>query len=150
MSQLWIPVLDEHMQKLNKSSISLYSLALLRKVYSISSPPRTLAYFFLLDLVLWSCRNLQQCMQALLGITRHQGCSPPLVPHWVPQNPLLQRPEGMFSCLFLFLLVIKHVISWTRVNKRDFLWKESLISHQCEISYQQAGWFVWMLPLFCN
>lgn len=144
MNQIWIPILAEHMEKLSKGSICLFSLALLRKVYCISSSPRTSAYSFLLDLVLCPCRNLQQCMQALLGITRHQGCSPPLG----TTNPLLQRPEGMFFCLFL--LVVKHIMSWTRVNKRDFSWKESLTSHQCEISYQQAGWFVWMLSLFCN
>lgn len=100
MSQLWIPLLDEHMQKLNKSSIYLFSLALLRKVYCISSPPRPK------NLVLWSCRILQQCMQALLGITRHQECSPLTGYHKsfaaeARRDVLLPVPAGCSACYIL-------------------------------------------------
>ena len=56
----------------------------------------------------------------------------------------------MFSCLSLFLLVVKHVKSWTRVNRRDFSWKENLVSHQYGFSYHQASWFGWTPPSFCD
>ena len=93
LSQLWIPILDEHMQKWNEGSIFFYLLAPPRKVYHASPPPKTSVYYVLLDLVLCSRGNLCQCLQALLGITGHQGCNP----HPGTTNPWLQRPEGMFS-----------------------------------------------------
>lgn len=70
------PALNPFWMNMCKNEITAAFLFIQHAYSNLHILQETPMYYLLLDLVL-SRGNLLQCMQALLGITRHQECSPP-------------------------------------------------------------------------